>query len=127
MSVAEMVSIAANFPALQRLHGEARPSPTAEPDRALVQLCLTLYERQQGQRHFDTVDPRDWERANVESVILQDLICRIADVGAVGRSGLRAKALTLRGLLDEGGGKLYQDAATPDLLAWSLVRDILAD
>jgi uncharacterized protein with von Willebrand factor type A (vWA) domain len=105
----ETMPITAEITKLQTLQQACGTGALPPMDAALVQLCDALEESQNGDLDVDV------------------LIQRIADTPATSRVGLRAKALALRALLDDGDGSLYEDASTPDLLAWSLVQDILAD
>ena len=101
--------------------------PEVDADFTLVRLSAALREDQSATRRFDTIEPRSWDSNHRSTATADALIRRIADLPATGRAGLRAKAQALHTLLDEGGGRLYEDAAAPDQLAWSLVADILAD
>jgi hypothetical protein len=127
MSAADAIPIAVTFPGLQSLQQQRSAEAAAPPDAALVHLCLRLRDDLQAQRRLGTVEPEDWEGFNRDSVIRSELIHRIADTPATGRVALRAKALALHALLDEGAGDLHEDAATPDRLAWSLIEDILTE
>jgi hypothetical protein len=92
----------------------------------LVRLCEKICEEQQGHCQFDAIEPQDWESYDRASATVHNLTRAIAATPATSHSGLRAKALALCALLDDGNGELYEDAAAPDVLAWSLVQDILA-
>jgi hypothetical protein len=137
MHTVQALPIAASFPMLQTLQRQraaevaaataeetGRPAPA---DAGLLHLCAQLREDQNGLRCFGTVEPQRWESFSRDTAALLALIRRVAETPASSRAGLRAKALALHALLDEGGGGLYDDAAAPDLLAWSLVQDILAE
>jgi hypothetical protein len=127
MNAADVIPIAAHFPMLKTLQHQRQAEAMPPVDAALVHLCVSLRKDQQDRRRFDVVDPEDWESFNRDTVALRDLTHHIAETPATSRIGLRAKALALHALLDGGSGDLYEDAATPDLLAWSLVQDILAE
>jgi len=100
--------------------------PTVESGPLLVRLCAQLRKDQSNARSFGMIEPHVWERYHRDTESLHGLVRRIAETPALSDSGLRAKALALYALLDDGGGTLCEDAAAPDRLAWSLVRDILA-
>lgn len=119
MTAINVQAVADDAPALQL------PS-SVEADFTLLRLCTALREDQCAARRFEPVEPQAWESNLRSGATAEALIRRIAELPATGRAGLRAKALALYALLDEGGGRLYEDAAAPDQLAWSLVRDILA-
>jgi hypothetical protein len=127
MNAVNVVSMAANFPLLQALQHQRAAEAAPAADVVLVLLCTKLREEQQDKSHFVTIEPQSWESFGRDAAALNALIRGIADTPATSRVGLRAKALALHALLDEGGGSLCEDAAAPDLLAWSLVQDILAD
>jgi hypothetical protein len=96
-------------------------------DAELVHLCAMLRDRQPGRRQPDTIAPQDWESFQRDTDVHLDLVRRIAKTPVTSRVGLRAKALALHALLDEGTGDLHEEAAAPDQLAWSLVQDILTE
>jgi hypothetical protein len=125
MTVADAMSIAANFPVLQTLEHQRSAEAAPPVDSLLLHLCVRLRKDQQEKRRAGTIEPQDWESFNRDSATRHNLIRCIAETPATSRIGLRAKALALHALLDEGGGELFEDAAMPDLLAWSLVQDIL--
>jgi hypothetical protein len=125
MTIADTMSITANFPVLQTLEHQRSAEAAPPVDAMLLQLCVRLRKDQQDKRCSGTVEPQDWESFTCDSVERINLIQCIAETPATSRIGMRAKALALHSLLDEGGGELYEDAAMPDLLAWSLVQDIL--
>lgn len=112
---------------LQTLESRYGAEAGASPDSVLTDLCGMLRHDLQGGRRFGTVDPQSWASFDRDNAVLQNLVHRVADTPAKSRAGLRAKALALQALLDEGAGDIYDDAAAPDVLAWSLVRDILAE
>lgn len=117
-------SLAETFPALQELRRQRAAEAAPAADVTLLRLCADLRTDRRAEHRFGVVEPKDWDSFHQYGEALQGLIQRIADTPATTRVGLRAKALALHALLDEGGG-LYEDAATPDRLAWSLVHDIL--
>ena len=127
MTTADAISITTSFPTLQALQHQRKAEAMPPVDAELIHLCVRLRKDQQAKRCFELAEPQDWNSFCEESAGLRDLAQCIADTPATSRIGLRAKALALHALLDEGSGDLYEDAATPDLLAWSLVQDILAD
>jgi hypothetical protein len=127
MNAADATSITSHFPSLQTLQHQHQAEAMPPVDAALIHLCVKLRKDQQDKHRFDVIDEPDWESFNQESTALRSLVKCIADTPATSRIGLRAKALALRALLDEGCGDLYEDAASPDLLAWSLIQDILTE
>jgi hypothetical protein len=127
MTTADTMSITTSFPTLRTLQQQRQAEAMPPVDVELIHLCVRLRKDQQAKRRFDLTEPQDWDAFYEESAELRDLAQCIANTPATSRIGLRAKALALHALLDEGSGDLYEDAATPDLLAWSLVQDILTD
>ena len=126
MNIADTTSTVA-IPAPRPL--EHQKGAQAQPliDAALVCLCDSLRNELQGKHCFHALEPQGWENFKRSTASVHDLTRRIAKTHAATRIGLRAKALALYALLDDGGGQLYDDAAAPDLLGWSLVQDILAE
>jgi hypothetical protein len=127
MTAASVMPITAVFPALQTMQDQRRAEAAPPVDAALVGLCVRLRKDQQARRCCEQLRPQDWESFSHDSAALRATIRLIADTRATSRIGLRAKALALHALLDEGGGELYEDAAAPDVLAWSLLQDILSE
>lgn len=126
MTVADARSIAANFPVLQTLEHQRSAEAAPPVDSMLLHLCVRLREDQRNKRRSNAIEPQDWESFDRDNAVRGLLVQGIAETPATSRIGLRAKALVLHALLDEGGGELSDDAAMPDVLAWSLVQDILA-
>jgi len=136
MDEAAAANILNHFPALKSLltqwHAEAalalveRPTPGTHPDEALIEACTDLLVEQQCGVHFEAIDPADWDSFHGDAMRLLAQVQGIAATPALTRLGIRAKALALKALLDGGdGGELYEDASSPDRIAWSLVQDIL--
>jgi hypothetical protein len=115
------------FPVLQILQHQREAEAAMTVDAALVRLCRRLRYNQVGKPGFGSIAPQNWDTFNREGAILCDLVRRIAAMPATSRVGLRAKALALHALLDDGGGDSHEDATTPDLLMWSLIQDILSE
>ena len=112
-------------PGLQALE-QQRSAEVAPPvDGVLVRLCVKLRKDQGRKCRSGNVEPQDWESFSHDAAAELSLVQMIAETSATSCIGLRAKALALHALLDEGGGELCEDASAPDLLAWSLVRDFL--
>jgi hypothetical protein len=136
-SRARLRKVEALFPALRTLRRQraaeaaiaARAAAaTVQPDDTLVQLCTEIRRDQRAADVLGTVAPQQWEAFSRQTEPLLALVDHVAATPARTRTGLRAKALALHALLDEGEGSgLGPDAAAPDLLAWSLVQDILAE
>jgi hypothetical protein len=127
MNPTDTPSITNCFPVLQILQHQ-REAETAMPvDTALVRLCRRLRYNQVAKPGFGSITPRDWDTLSREGANLCDLVRRIAAIPATSRIGLRAKALALHALLDDGYGDTHEDAATSDLLVWSLIQDILSE
>lgn len=127
MSVATSEQNVVDFPSRspKLRHQHAQTSP--ETDADMIQLCAALCEARKNVRHFAVTAPQQWQESSVDRARVCALIQDIADIPTFSRIGLRAKALALRALLDDDGDRLYKDAAAPDVLAWSLVRDILTE
>ena len=126
MNVADTKSTAA-FPGLRPLEHRKEAQAQHLIDATLVCLCDSLRNELQGEHRFRTVEPQGWENFKRGAASVHALTHEIMETHAATHIGLRAKALALYALLDDGSGQLYDDAAAPDLLAWSLVQDILAE
>jgi hypothetical protein len=128
MNPADTPSIANCFPVLQILQRQREAEAAMPVDTALVRLCRRFRRNQQVEPGFALIAPQDWEALNLEGGMLRKLklVRGIAATPATSHIGLRAKALVLHALLDDGGGDLHDDPGAPDLLAWSLILDILS-
>ena len=114
------------FPVLQILQHQREAEAAMTVDAGLVRLCRRLRYNQVGKPGFGSIAPQGWDMFSRQGAISSDLPRRIAAIPATSRIGLRAKALALHALLDDGYGDTYEDAAASDLLVWSLIQDILS-
>lgn len=99
----------------------------SHPDAVLLRDCNEILAAQPGRPElFTPVAPATWPQFATEVDQIHGRVEQVSRTPAWTEEGLRAKALVLKSLLDAGDqAGLYEDAAAPDQIAWSLVDDLL--